>query len=117
MPIRNAVGDLSNLQDDEAEAIATVGDPDEVLVATTEAGDSSEEDEDMVIAEAEVEDDVMADNDGLAGEEGGAAAAAADAAAAVPFDEPREGESEQARDLRLMHLRKGFRLSSMCWDD
>ena len=26
-------------------------------------------------------------------------------------------EDEKARDLRLMHLRKGFRLSSMCWDD
>jgi len=25
--------------------------------------------------------------------------------------------NEAARDLRLMHLRKGFRLSSMCWDD
>lgn len=24
---------------------------------------------------------------------------------------------DKARDLRLMHLRKGFRLSSMCWDD
>lgn len=26
-------------------------------------------------------------------------------------------DGNQARDLRLMHLRKGFRLSSMCWDD
>lgn len=25
--------------------------------------------------------------------------------------------NDAARDLRLMHLRKGFRLSSMCWDD
>ena len=25
--------------------------------------------------------------------------------------------NDKARDLRLMHLRKGFRLSSMCWDD
>ena len=33
--------------------------------------------------------------------------------------EPSEDihEDHVARDLRLMHLRKGFRLSSMCWDD
>ena len=38
----------------------------------------------------------------------------------VVEDETAEGEpseEDKARDLRLMHLRKGFRLSSMCWDD
>ena len=36
----------------------------------------------------------------------------------VVAETPKEpSEDEKARDLRLMHLRKGFRLSSMCWDD
>ena len=36
----------------------------------------------------------------------------------VVEETPKEpSEDEKARDLRLMHLRKGFRLSSMCWDD
>ena len=33
-------------------------------------------------------------------------------------DKPQGAEGGEARgDLRLMHLRKGFRLSSMCWDE
>ena len=36
----------------------------------------------------------------------------------VVVETPMEpSEEDKARDLRLMHLRKGFRLSSMCWDD
>ncbi len=132
MPIRNAVGDLGNLQDDEVEALvaADVDNPNEIIDAASEAsGDESSGEEEAI---AEILEDVAAeaaaaaeinaseDNDGLAdiveaadgeGEgEGGAAALVADGAASA-------AESEQARDRRLMHLRKGFRLSSMCWDD
>ena len=32
-------------------------------------------------------------------------------------NEAQNGAQQQANNLRLMHLRKGFRLSSMCWDE
>ena len=38
----------------------------------------------------------------------------------IPDNESVRGAAalpNQPRDLRLMHLRKGFRLSSMCWDE
>ena len=39
------------------------------------------------------------------------------AAINLPNAAENEVSENSPRDLRLMHLRKGFRLSSMCWDD
>ena len=47
----------------------------------------------------------------------GAAAAASETHGDGELNGGAEGGHIPPRDLRLMHLRKGFRLTSMCWDE
>jgi len=47
----------------------------------------------------------------------GAAAAASETHGEGELNGGAEGGHIPPRDLRLMHLRKGFRLTSMCWDE
>jgi len=88
--------------------------------------DSENSDQEAELEQQQPELEKMAGN--LNGSAHSHSAAAASVVEKVPDDDDEvvveeeetskePSEDEKARDLRLMHLRKGFRLSSMCWDD